>query len=248
MTVRLTLISPGTSGALRDVRFDDGSPLDPEGIARAEAVASAVSASTRAYCSPSVRCRRTAQSLGLAPEPVAGLAGCAMGRWRGRSLAAVAAAEEPAVAAWLSDPTAAPHGGESLRDLRVRVGGWLDALRAEGSGRVTVVAEPDVIRAATVHALAAPDEVALRLDVRPLTAVHLSGRAGRWNLRLGEALRPEEPGREDPGRTPHFLVPHPGVTRASSTPAAGDSRGTCPRGPSCTARPAGCRRAAAAAP
>ncbi|MDV9192890.1 histidine phosphatase family protein [Streptomyces sp. SR27] len=190
MTVRLTLISPGTSGALRDVRFDDDSPLDDEGIARAEAVASAVAASTRAYCSPSARCLRTAQALGLAPEAVAELAGCSMGRWRGRSLAAVAAAEEPAVAAWLSDPTAAPHGGESLRDLRVRVGGWLDTLQA-GSGRVHVVAEPDVIRAATVHALASPDEAALRLDVRPLVAVHFSGRAGRWNLRVGETLRPE---------------------------------------------------------
>lgn len=187
MTVRLTLISPATSEALREVRFDDDGPLDPAGIARAEAVASAVAPSPYAYTSPSRRCRGTAEALGLRAEPQDGLAGCAMGRWRGRTLEAVAAAEEAALSAWLSDPTAAPHGGESLRELRVRVGAWLDGLQ-DGSGRVTAVAEPDVIRAAMVHALAAPDAMARRLDVRPLTAVHLSGRAGRWNLRAGEPL------------------------------------------------------------
>ncbi|MEU6624873.1 histidine phosphatase family protein [Streptomyces litmocidini] len=189
MTVRLTLISPATGEALREVRFDDDGPLDPAGTARAEAVASAVGPSPRAYASPSRRCRDTARALGLSAEPLDELAGCAMGRWRGRTLEAVAAAEEAGIAAWLSDPAAAPHGGESLRDLRVRVGRWLDGLR-DGSGRVTAVAEPDVIRAAMVHALAAPDATAWRLDVRPLTAVHLSGRAGRWNLRPGEPLVP----------------------------------------------------------
>ncbi|GGS90050.1 phosphoglycerate mutase [Streptomyces tanashiensis] len=187
MTVRLTLISPAPNEALREVRFDDDGPLDPAGVARAEAVASAVGPSPHAYTSPSRRCRRTAEALGLAARPLDELSGCAMGRWRGQTLAAVAAAEQDGVSAWLSDPTAAPHGGESLRDLRVRVGVWLDGLR-DDSGRVTAVAEPDVIRAAMVHALGAPDATAWRLDVRPLTAVHLSGRAGRWNLRGGEPL------------------------------------------------------------
>ncbi|MFF0559527.1 histidine phosphatase family protein [Streptomyces sp. NPDC004266] len=189
MTVRLTLISPATSAALREVRFDDDGPLDPAGIARAEAVASAVDPSPPAYASPSRRCRGTARALGLRAEALDELAGCAMGRWRGQTLEAVAAAEEAGVAAWLSDPAAAPHGGESLRELRARVGAWLDGL-GDGSGRVTAVAEPDVIRAAMVHALAAPDATAWRLDVRPLSAVHLSGRAGRWNLRPGEPLVP----------------------------------------------------------
>ncbi|MEX0172664.1 histidine phosphatase family protein [Streptomyces sp. LMG1-1-1.1] len=187
MTVRLTLISPATSEALREVRFDDDGPLDPAGIARAEAVAPSVAPASRAYASPSERCRRTAEALGLRAEPARELAACDMGSWRGRTLAAVAASEEPAVAAWLSDPSAAPHGGESLRDLRHRVAAWLDALGTT-SGPVTVVAEPDVLRAAVLHALAAPDSTSWRLDVRPLSAVHLTGRAGRWNVRVGEEL------------------------------------------------------------
>ncbi|MGP3689219.1 histidine phosphatase family protein [Streptomyces sp. IBSNAI002] len=187
MTVRLTLISPATSEALRDVRFDDESPLDPAGTARTEAAAAAVPRTARSYASPSLRCRQTARALGLRPEPAPALAGCDMGRWRGLTLDAVAAAEGEAVAAWLSDPSAVPHGGESLRDVRTRVGTWLDALPAQ-PGLLTAVVEPDVIRAALIHALEAPDGSFWRLDVRPLSTLHLTGRANRWNLRLGNPL------------------------------------------------------------
>ncbi|MFB7377159.1 histidine phosphatase family protein, partial [Kitasatospora purpeofusca] len=138
------------------------------------------------FVSPSARCRRTAEELGLAdavaqPE----LRGCAAGRWRGRTLDEVAAEEPEALMAWLADPAAAPHGGESVRQLCARVAGWLDGTAAGLTGRVLVVAEPDAVRAAAVHALGVPDQVFRRLDVPPLAVVELTGRAGRWNLRLG---------------------------------------------------------------
>ncbi|WP_055566361.1 histidine phosphatase family protein [Streptomyces atriruber] len=191
MTVRLTLISPATSHALKEVRFDDDGPLDPVGVERAEAAAGSLAPAAAAYTSPSPRCRRTADALGLAgAEPLDTLAACDMGRWRGRTLDSVAGAEAEAVALWLGDPTAAPHGGESLREVRDRVAAWLDTLGEQAAGHVVAVAEPDVIRAALVHALSAPDEAFWRLDVRPLTATRLSGRSGRWNLRSGHDLTP----------------------------------------------------------
>ncbi|WP_431046104.1 histidine phosphatase family protein [Streptomyces sp. P1-3] len=189
MTVRVTLISPATSEALREVRFDHDSPLDPAGLAAAEAAAGAFGTDGQAYASPGLRCRQTARALGLAAEPLADLATCDMGRWRGQRLEAVAAAEEEAVTAWLTDPTAAPHGGESLRDTRMRVGAWLDAL-PDGAGRVVAVVEPDVVRTAVVHVLSAPDHAFWRLDVRPLTATELSGRAQRWNVQGGRPVQP----------------------------------------------------------
>ncbi|GHJ93227.1 hypothetical protein SNE510_27460 [Streptomyces sp. NE5-10] len=45
-----------------------------------------------------------------------------MGRWCGRTLEEVAGAEAEAVSLWLSDPAAAPHGGESLREFRTLIG------------------------------------------------------------------------------------------------------------------------------
>ncbi|MFF0434909.1 histidine phosphatase family protein [Streptomyces sp. NPDC004327] len=180
MTVHLSLIAPAMSRALREARFDDDGPVEPVSHDPL-----CPTARVRVVCSPSGRCRATAGALGVdtaAYEVEPALAGCAMGRWRGRTLDELAAAEPESVAAWLGDPDAAPHGGESLRELRARVAAWMDALE---SGTVWAIAEPDVIRAAAAHALGAPETAFWRLDVRPLARVELSGRSGRWNVRLG---------------------------------------------------------------
>jgi len=110
-----------------------------------------------------------------------------MGRWRGRTLDEVSAGEPDAVARWLTDPAAAPPGGESVRDLCERVAGWLDA-SAEIAGRTLAVVEPEIVRAVVVTVLKTPEAAFWRLDVPPLTATEVSGRSGRWNLRLGQPL------------------------------------------------------------
>ncbi|MFF2045158.1 histidine phosphatase family protein [Kitasatospora sp. NPDC058170] len=186
MTVRVTLISPAMSTALRAARFDDESGLDAGGLDAARSAAGGLSAPGLVLVSPSARCRQTAGALGLTAAAEAP-AGWAMGSWRGRTLDEVAAEQPGAVAAWLSDPAAAPHGGESLVQLCARVGEWLDAL-ADGGPRVLAVVEPEVVRAAALHALGGPVEAFWRLDVPPLTGTGLSGRTGRWNLRLGADL------------------------------------------------------------
>lgn len=132
-----------------------------------------------------MRCRDTAQALGLDAAPVPGLAGLAVGRWRGRSLAEVGAEEPESVTTWLSDPSAAPHGGESVRDLCARVARWLDGV---GAGRTLAVVEPEVVRAAVVRALGVPEQSFWRIDVPPLTLTEFSGREGRWNVRVGSPL------------------------------------------------------------
>ncbi|MFB8236668.1 histidine phosphatase family protein [Kitasatospora purpeofusca] len=209
MTVRVIFVSPAIGPELRQARFADeasaygdgaagggagdggdavrdGDALDGAGVRAARALRPDLPAASHRFVSPSARCRRTAEELGLADavaEPE--LRGCATGRWRGRTLDEVAAEEPEAVMAWLADPAAAPHGGESVRQLCARVAGWLDGTAAGLTGRVLVVAEPDAVRAAVVHALGVPDQVFRRLDVPPLAVVELTGRAGRWNLRLG---------------------------------------------------------------
>ncbi|MFF4652983.1 histidine phosphatase family protein [Streptomyces sp. NPDC001380] len=198
MTVRVSLVAPAGCAALREARFGDGSGpdgsggggLDAGGLRRARAAAGRAPRGALVLASPSARCRETAAALGLRAAPEDALRGCDPGRWRGLRLDEVAAAEPAAVAAWLADPAAAPHGGESLLGLLARVGAWLDGLAEGGPARVVAVAEPDVVRAAAVHALGAPPRTFWRLDVAPLTATALSGRAGRWNLRPGAPLAP----------------------------------------------------------
>ncbi|MFJ8624861.1 histidine phosphatase family protein [Kitasatospora sp. NPDC093550] len=195
MTVRVMFVAPAIGDGLRAARFGDDGPPEEAALAAARAAARSLPAPARGYASPSPRCGRTAEALGLAAEPDGRLADVEVGSWRGRTLDEVAEAEPAAFSAWLSDPTAAPHGGESVTDLIARVGGWLEERYERGeldgrSGRLAVVAEPAVVRAAVVHVLGLPPEVFWRLDVRPLSVTELSGRAGRWNLRCGWDLAP----------------------------------------------------------
>ncbi|GAA2246456.1 histidine phosphatase family protein [Streptomyces amakusaensis] len=197
MTVRLTLTTPAARAG-REVRFAVDEPPDEAGLRAARAAAGALPHPDRAVCGPSARCRETARALGLRPAGEAAPADWDMGRWRGRSLDELGAAEPDAVARWLADPSAAPHGGESLSGFRARVGGWLDTLPPT-AGRLVAVVEPAVARAALVHALGLPEQTFWRLDIAPLTATVLTSRApGRWNLRCGSPLSGPEPGADQP--------------------------------------------------
>nr|WP_241838538.1 histidine phosphatase family protein [Streptomyces sp. TSRI0281] len=201
------LVSPAMNAALREARFDGDGPLDRAGEQRARAAAGTMPAAGRYASGPSQRCLRTAEALGLAVRHEPDLADWDLGRWRGLRLDEVAGREPEAVAEWLGDPAAAPHGGESLRDLTARVGGWLAAQTqaqakaqtqaltqadtdadADAGGSVLAVAGPSVVRAAVVHGLALPMAAFWRLDVAPLSLTELSGRSGRWNVRLGQPL------------------------------------------------------------
>uniref|UniRef100_A0AAU2V6C5 Histidine phosphatase family protein n=1 Tax=Streptomyces sp. NBC_00003 TaxID=2903608 RepID=A0AAU2V6C5_9ACTN len=187
MTARVMLISPAFSRALREARFEDGGPLEASGLARARSAAAGLPAADRLLASPTVRCRETAEAFGGEPRVVAELAGLDVGRWRGRTLAELSEAEPDAVGAWLTDPGSAPHGGESVRELCTRAGAWLDGAFA-GGGRTLAVVEPEIVRALVLRALDAPESAFWRIDVAPLTATELSGRAGRWNVGMGRPL------------------------------------------------------------
>ncbi len=106
---------------------------------------------------------------------------CDYANWRGRTLDDLQAREPDAVAAWLGDPAATPHGGESLLALMERVATWLDGEQTDHQ-RSIVVTHAAIIRAAIVHAIEATPQSFWRIDVAPLSCTRLSGNGGRWNL------------------------------------------------------------------
>ncbi|MFK8912771.1 histidine phosphatase family protein [Streptomyces sp. YS-3] len=185
MTVRLTLVAAARCSALPVERFADDRPLDPAARREVALAASLVplGVAELRYCSPTARSRATGEALGYAPMVQPALRDCDMGRWRGSTLAEVAAREPEAVDAWLADPRAAPHGGEPLLGFIARIGGWLDTRPAE-DGAMVAVAEPAVVRAALVYTLNAPPSAYWNVDVRPLSTVTLTGGAHRWHLSL----------------------------------------------------------------
>ncbi|MFF4660578.1 histidine phosphatase family protein [Streptomyces sp. NPDC001381] len=192
MTSRVSFVSPAMNASARQVRFDDGGSIDAGGRARARAAAGSLPAAVRVVVSPSVRCRETAAALGLDAAEAQELAGLDVGRWRGLTLAEVGADEPEGLGRWLTDPSSAPHGGESVEDLCARVGRWLDAA-LETDGRTLAVVEPEVVRAVAAQVLGAPPAAFWRVDVAPLTVTSVSGRDGRWNLRLGHPLDSPDP-------------------------------------------------------
>ncbi|MFE0918627.1 histidine phosphatase family protein [Streptomyces nigra] len=192
MTIRLTLLC-AAAPTERDVRFGGDTPLDERALGQVRGVAGSLPAAPSCLTAPSQRCRQTAEALGREPvveEPK--LRDMDMGRWQGRTLDEVAAGDGAGLAQWMSDPEAAPHGGESVAQLCARIAAWMDGL-PDDAGRVVAVVEQAVARAALLHALGAPRQSFWRIDVPPLSAVQLTGRSGRWNLRIapvgsGESL------------------------------------------------------------
>ncbi|MFH9799636.1 histidine phosphatase family protein [Streptomyces virginiae] len=187
MHVRVSLVAAARSSSLLAERFDDDRPLDGAGWRAVESAAQGLvplGAADLRYCSPTPRSRATGEALGYAPLAQPALRECDMGRWRGLTLAEVTAQEPAAVDQWLSDPRAAPHGGESLLAFISRIGGWLDTRPADDGGAIVAVAEPSVVRAALVYALKAPPLTYWNVDVRPLSTMTLTGWSGQWHLCL----------------------------------------------------------------
>jgi len=180
-TVRLTLISHGMTAALRAARFPDDEPLEARALAVARAVP--LRPPHRALRDHTARTEQTAVALGLKAAVDPALADLDVGRWRGRSLDELPPGE---LQAWADDPSAAPHGGESIEDLLARVSRWLTTAATVG-GSTVAVTHPAVIRAVLITALQAVPMAFWRIDTPPLTATLLHARSGRWTLRYANS-------------------------------------------------------------
>ena len=175
--MRLVLVCHGATSATRRAAFPADEPL-----AEPDVVLDPLRTDVT-FCTPELRCRQTAAALGLDPVPDNGLRDLAHGDWRGRTLDEVAADDPAAVHAWLTDPDAAPHGGESIRDFLDRIAAWLDALPLDHH-RVAAIVTPAIVKAAVVHAVMGTPGSFWRIDVPPLSRTVLSGRPTSWTLRL----------------------------------------------------------------
>lgn len=182
MSVRLTLICHGSTGAVREAAFPADEPLDPQGQARAAQLATAIRGVDAAWTSPALRAVQTAAALQLAAAVEPALRDIDLGRWAGHGFSDIQGSEPDAIAAWVSRSDAAPHGGESVEVLLRRVSGWLGELRGNDR-RVVAVTHAAVIRAAIVLGIDAKPMSFWRIDIAPLCFVRLQGSGNRWTLR-----------------------------------------------------------------
>ena len=179
---RLLLVRHAPTEATRGFAFPADESLDERGRDAARALAAAIPARFGVVCSPSMRCMETARAAGLAVDAIdPAIAECDFGAWAGRTLEDVTAAEPEAGTAWMTDPDAAPPGGESLRGFASRVAGWL-AGQATLDGGAVAITHGGVVKAAIVAALNAPIEAFWRVDASPLAITELHAHDGHWTL------------------------------------------------------------------
>jgi broad specificity phosphatase PhoE len=181
MTARLDLLAHGASAATRGAWFPDDDSLEASALGALEALWGRLRPYAHVLTSPARAARETAHALGFDAEVEMALSDCDFGRWRGLASKDVAEREPDAFAAWLGDPAAAPHDGESVAGLIERTGAWLTQALPRESATLAVT-HASVVRAAIVNTLGAGSSAFARIDVAPLSLARLSGHAGRWNL------------------------------------------------------------------
>lgn len=193
MTARLKLLCHASTAATRSAAFPADEPVDERGLRTLAVSPHRLRNADRFLTSPALRASQTAEALQLDATVEPMLRDCDYGRWTGRTIDDVQAQEPEAVAEWLRDPGAAPHGGESMLALMDRVATWLDG-QCETPGVTVAVTHASVIRAAVVHALEAGPRSFWRIDVAPLSLTRLNGDNGRWTLVSIGLAKPEPKG------------------------------------------------------
>lgn len=192
---RLVLVRHAPTAATRAGAFPLDEPIDDYGRVAAASLAGALPGDATAFCSPARRCLQTAAALGLRPTVDARLRECDFGRWAGRTLAELDAEDPAATHAWMLDPAAAPHHGESLLAFHARVGAWLAEVAAAPDAVIVAVTHGGVVRSAVTHALNAPPAAMWQTSVVPLSIIELDldCREDHASPGVGESVK--KPGR-----------------------------------------------------
>jgi broad specificity phosphatase PhoE len=171
VTRRLLLVRHASTDAVRAAAFGADEPLDASGRIAAAGLRARLPQADEVLVSPALRAVETASQAGLVATGEAP-GECDFGAWGGLSLRDVAASDPDGVRAWMTDPGAAPHGGESLTALLSRVGAWL-SVQASRSGTAIAITHAGIVKAAVVHALNAPPIAFWRIDVSPTSITEL---------------------------------------------------------------------------
>lgn len=142
----------------------------------------------RWVATPLGRTRATAAAIFAAGYPAAelaiepDLAEQALGEWQGITHEALTARlSAPPHPFWPHAAAERPPGGESLDDLRARVGPVIERL-AEAGGEHVVVAHGGTIRAAIAHAMELDAHRALMFSVKNLSLTTLERHGAHWRV------------------------------------------------------------------
>ena len=78
----------------------------------------------------------------------------------------------------MTDPDAAPHGGESLAAFYRRIADWIDEMATRSSATTIAITHGGVIKAAVVHVRRAPLSEFWEVPAEPLSITELGYDSG----------------------------------------------------------------------
>jgi broad specificity phosphatase PhoE len=148
-------------------------PLTRLGIRQAEATRDflAVRPIDLCYCSPLLRAVQTATIVaaphGISPQTLDALTECDIGRWEGLDWQSIRYLDAEAYHRFMSNPATTPYpGGESFRDVYLRVAKAMEKLLHEHAGRsILVVSHHIVTRTYLAGLLGLPLEQARQVSL-----------------------------------------------------------------------------------
>lgn len=194
--MRLILLRHGESSwnAERRMQGIADPPLSEAGRAQTLALAPLVAAARAdvVVASDLLRARETAEALGLDARPDPRWREADLGRWSGRVVDEVVAAEGSAYAAWL-EGAGAPPGGEAFADTCRRVAEAVRELAAAGVERALIVTHGGPIRAACAVVASLPRSGMVAVPTGSLTEVVVPAGGGGWVAGFGIAPRGPAP-------------------------------------------------------
>ena len=193
MGLRLLLVRHGETdwNVTRRWQGQSGPGLNPLGRAQARAVADHLAVhepDARLISSDLARALETAERISEAVSAEiatdARLREIDVGRWTGMTHEQVSAESDGGPSGWLGDPAEAfGTTGESVEDLRRRVGEWLAAPPLDDDTTVVAVTHGGVVRAAVAEVLGMDDLEPLRGCANAsVTELRWSESRDRWRL------------------------------------------------------------------
>ncbi|MDR5768883.1 MULTISPECIES: histidine phosphatase family protein [unclassified Caballeronia] len=170
--MELILLCHAATRAMKTGHFPTGDE-PPERDARAQLASLHALPDTRVIASPARVARETAAWIADAFEIVPAFDDIDYGRWRGHSIRETGEREPEHVAAWLADPDARSHGGESVAMLAARVAEGFASIDRLDAGRCIVVTHAIVVKVALAHALRLPLTSIYGMNSAPLSSTVL---------------------------------------------------------------------------
>lgn len=179
---RLTILCRGATAANQQTRFSSDVPLLPRERVRLRERARGLGRFDPVLHAPERSAAETAAAFAPDAASCPALRDPDYGRWNGRTVADVAEQSPEDLQRWMSDPSCAPHGGETFEAVQARAAAWLEQRHAKG-GHTLAVTHAIVLKLLFLHVVGAPLSSLWHIDVEPLAMLALTSDGRRWALR-----------------------------------------------------------------